>query len=113
MLFRSNVPWEFGYAAGVSRPLALAASATPCAFCRENFRAGAELYGGLGTRYEFGFRGTSHYLGPLLTWDLPGGTSFKISPTFGLSKNSARLLVRFGVSYEIPRFDRQIRRWFR
>src|SRR5439155_14750386 len=43
----TNVPWEFGYAAGVSRPLALAASATPCAFCRENFRAGAELYGGL------------------------------------------------------------------
>src|SRR5437016_4278604 len=29
-------PWEFGYAIGVSRPLALAASPKPCKFCREN-----------------------------------------------------------------------------
>ena len=109
----TNVPWEFGYAAGVSRPLALAASPTPCAFCRENFKAGAELYGGLGDWHQFGFTGTAHYLGPLLTWELPGGTSFRISPTFGLNRNSARLLVRFGVSYELPRFDRRVRRWFR
>jgi len=34
----TNVPWEFGYAAGVSRPLALAASSRVCRFCRENFR---------------------------------------------------------------------------
>src|SRR5947199_326407 len=92
---------------------ALAASPTPCAFCRENFKAGAELYGGLGDWHQFGFRGTAHYLGPLLTWELPGGTSFRISPTFGLNRNSARLLVRFGVSYELPRFDRRVRRWFR
>ena len=109
----TNVPWEFGYAAGVSRPLALAASPTPCAFCRENFKAGAELYGGLGDWHQFGFTGTAHYLGPLLTWELPGGTSFRISPTFGLNRNSARLLVRFGVSYELPRFDRRVRRWLR
>src|SRR6201995_604012 len=39
----SSEPWEFGYALGVSRPLKLAASPTPCTFCRENFAAGAEL----------------------------------------------------------------------
>jgi len=109
----TNAPWEFGYAAAVSRPLALSASAKACSLCRENWRAGVELYGGLGTRHQFGFTGTSHYLAPLVTWELPGGTTFRISPTFGLNQNSARVLIRLGVSYEIPRLDRQIRRWLR
>ncbi len=109
----NNNPWEFGYAAGLSRPLALLASPRDCNLCRENFRAGVEFYGGLGTRYQFGFRGTSQYIAPLLVWNLTNGVMFRISPTFGLNKNSARGLVRFGVSYEIPRFDRHVRRWFR
>ena len=50
-------------------------------------------------------------LGPLLNWNFPHGTSLKISPTIGLNRNSARFLIRFGVSYEIPRFDRIVRRW--
>lgn len=108
----ANEPWEFGYAVGITRPLALAASPRPCSFCRENLRAGAEIYGGLGTWNQFGFPATAHYLGPLLDWDLPSGTSFRISPTIGLNKNSARFLIRFGVSYEIPRFDRIVGRWF-
>ena len=36
-----------------------------CNFCRENFIAGAELYGGLGDRYSFGLHDTSHYLAPV------------------------------------------------
>src|SRR6267143_2255068 len=44
----SNSPWEFGYALGASRPLAMKASATRCTFCRENFTAGVEMYGALG-----------------------------------------------------------------
>jgi hypothetical protein len=51
-------PWEFGYALGVSRPLTLAAGARSCLFCRENFAAGAELYGGLGDLHGFGLRQT-------------------------------------------------------
>jgi hypothetical protein len=109
----ANAPWEFGYAAGVNRPLALAASARRCSLCRENFRAGVEWYGGMGTWQQFGFSGTSQYISPLLVWELPNGTTLRISPTVGLNGNSARALIRFGVSYEIPRFDRQIRRWFR
>lgn len=107
----ANVPWEFGYAVGVSRPLALAASPQICTFCRENFQAGVEVYGGLGTWDQFGLRGTAHYLGPLIDWNLPHGTSLRISPTIGLNRNSTRFLIRFGVSYEIPRFDRIVRRW--
>jgi hypothetical protein len=109
----SNDPWEFGYAVGVSRPLALAASSSRCRFCRENFRSGVEFYGGLGIWRQFGFSGTSQYIGPLLVWELPSGTTLRISPNFGLNGNSARALIRVGISYEIPRFDRVVRRWFR
>jgi hypothetical protein len=106
-------PWEFGYAIGVSRPLALAASPRPCSLCRENFRVGVEFYGGLGDWNRFTARGTSQYLGPGFCWELPGGTTFRVSPTFGLTAQSHSFLLRFGVSHEIPRFDRQVRRWFR
>jgi len=47
---------EFGYAFGISRPLATLASARDCHFCRENFSLGAEVYGGLGSTLEFGPR---------------------------------------------------------
>jgi len=102
-------PWEFGYALGVSRPLALIAGAQACVFCRENFVAGAEMYGGLGDRYSFGLHDTSHYLAPVLQWRAPGGTSFKVSPGFGLNDNSHGFLFRFGVSYEIDQIASRLR----
>lgn len=106
-------PWEFGYAVGVARPLALAASPDYCSFCAENFRVGLELYGGLGDWEEFTLSGTSHYLGPVLAWDLPSGVTLKVSPTFGLTSNSHRALVRFGISYEMEGFGRRLRQMFR
>jgi len=102
-------PWEFGYAVGVSRPLALIASAKQCVLCRENLSAGAEMYGGLGERYSFGLRDTSHYLAPVVEWRVPGGTTFKVSPGFGLNDNSQRFLFRFGVSYEIDQIVSRLR----
>jgi hypothetical protein len=96
----SNEPWEFGYAVGVSRPLALVASARPCVACRENFALGAEMYGGLGDRYSAGLHDTSQYVAPVLAWAMPNGATFKISPSFGLNDNSFGFLMRFGVSYE-------------
>lgn len=102
-------PWEFGYAIGVSRPLALLASAKRCVFCRENFSAGAEIYGGLGDRYSFGLHDTSHYLAPVVEWRLPGSTTFKFSPGFGLNDNSEHFLFRFGVSYEIDQIVSRLR----
>jgi len=106
-------PWEFGYAAGLSRPLRLAATPQSCNLCRENFRLGIEFYGGLGTQDSVRLRGTSHYAAPVIAWGLGNGVTLHISPTFGLTGNSIPHLMRFGISYEIPRFDRQIRRWFR
>jgi hypothetical protein len=105
--------WEFGYAIGTSRPLALAATASLCNWCRENFTVGVEAYGGLGTWHQPSLAGTSHYLAPVLAWNLPNGTTFRISTGFGLSETSHGTLLRFGVSHEIPRFDRQFKRWLR
>ncbi len=108
----TNVPWEFGYALGVSRPLAMKASAQRCTFCREHFAAGFEMYGGLGDRYTFGLRDTSHYLAPGVAWNLPSGWTLRLSPSFGLNDNSHRFLMRWGVSREIPGFGQMVSRLF-
>lgn len=105
-----NDPWEFGYALGASRPLVLAGSARTCVLCRQNLAAGAELFGGLGTRYTFGLKGTQHYAGPTVAWNLPNGWTAKFSPEFGLNDNSAGVLWRFGASYEIQQFRDRFRR---
>jgi len=94
-------PWEFGYAMGVSRPLALRAKPDRCNFCPENFLLGLETYGGLGTHYDFGFHETSHYLAPTVAWALPNNTTFSFSPGFGLNGNSHGVLWRFTVAHEI------------
>jgi hypothetical protein len=106
----SGDPWEFGYAVGASRPLRLAATPRPCNFCRENFVAGVEFYGGLGTTSHLTTSGTSHYAAPILGWALPNGVTFRISPGFGLNDNSHRFILRWGISYEIPGFGRLFRR---
>lgn len=97
-------PWEFGYALGASRPLALKASPQRCSFCPENFVAGLEMYGGLGDRYNFGLHETSHYLASVLAWNLPSSWTLKLSPGFGLNDNSHRFLLRWGVSREFAGF---------
>jgi hypothetical protein len=94
-------PWEFGYAVGVSRPLAFAVSPRPCVFCRENFSAGLELYGGLGDLDGFGLKATSHYLAPTATFNIPHGPALSFSPGFGLNDNSVGVIYRFKLSYEI------------
>jgi hypothetical protein len=109
----SNGPWEFGYAFGASRPLALAASPRECSFCRENFQAGFEMFGGLGNRHNFTLSGTSHYFAPVFSWGLPNGTTLRFSPAFGLTRDSARVLLRFGVTYEVAGFGRRVRNLFR
>jgi hypothetical protein len=97
----SNEPWEFGYALGASRPLSNKASSHSCFFCRQNFSAGAELYGGLGDRYSFGWKQTSQYLGPTVSFDIPKGPAITFSPSFGMNDNSVGVLYRVNVSYEI------------
>ena len=109
----THAPWEFGYALGLSRPFRLAATPAPCNFCAENFVFGAELYGGLGTADRLTLEGTSHYLAPLVGWQMPSGVSFTLSPGFGLNHNSHAFILRWGVSYEITQFGRRVRRLFK
>ena len=101
-------PWEFGYAVGISRPLALKASPQRCTFCRENFIAGVEIYGGLGDTQNFGLHATSHYVAPALAWNLPSGWTLRVSPGFGLNDNSHGLLLRWGLSREFSGFGEML-----
>ncbi len=105
-----NESWEFGYAVAASRPLTLSGGGRPCVFCRQNIAAGAELFGGLGTRYNFGVGQTQQYFAPTVALNTPSGLTYKFSPEFGLNDNSAGVLWRFGVSYEIQQFRDLFRR---
>jgi hypothetical protein len=107
-----HAPFEFGYAVGVSRPLALEARPERCNFCAENFQVGVEMYGGLGTHEHFGVHETSHYIAPTVAWTLANGTTFKVSPGFGVTENSTGYLLRFGVFYEVAQFGRATRKLF-
>lgn len=100
-------PWEFGYSVAVSRPLSFLASADECVLCRENFQAGVEAYGGLGTADKFTLHGTSQYVAPTVSWQIHNAV-IKISPTIGLTGASYPVMLRFGVSYEFSGFGRKV-----
>ncbi|MGA8222823.1 MAG: hypothetical protein WB780_14315 [Candidatus Acidiferrales bacterium] len=106
-------PYEFGYAIAASRPLRLAATPTPCNFCRENIVAGIEMYGGLGTTDLLSLSRTSHYVAPILAWHMPSGLTLRASPSWGLTSASHRFLLRWGLTYEISGFGDKVRKLFR
>ena len=106
-----NNPWELGYAIGASRWLALKSLPNSCTFCRENFIAGVEMYGGLGDVDSFGLHDTSQYIAPVVAWNLPSGWTVRVSPGFGLNHDSHRLLFRWGLSREFTGFGEEVCRW--
>ena len=101
-------PWEFGYALGAARPLRTLSSGKPCTFCLEKFTAGAEMYGGLGDVASLTLGDTSHYVAPIVGWQLPVGR-LSFSTGFGLNSNSLDRVYRFGWATELP----QVGTWFR
>ena len=117
LIFEKNLsafdePTEFGYSFGVSRPLAMLASGKDCKFCRENFTAGVEMYGGFGDWDNFSLRDAAHYVAPVLAWQLGNSQQLKVSPGFGISSASQRMLLRFGYTYEIHGFGRMVSQMF-
>jgi hypothetical protein len=102
-------PWEFGYAVGAARPLRTLASGRECMFCADKFVAGVEAYGGLGDTWDLSLHDTSHYIAPLLGWQLPRGMRLSFSPGFGLTGSSLGRVYRAGLAVEVP----QIGSWFR
>jgi hypothetical protein len=93
--------FEFGYSVGVSRSLGGLASGTSCHFCRENFTAGVEAYGGLGTSAERTLSDTRHFFAPVMAWHVTDRSTLKASTGFGLTDASDRYLVRVGWAYEL------------
>jgi hypothetical protein len=104
--------WKFGYALGVSRPLATTLSKTHCLFCRERFIAGLEMYGGVGVWGNITLQGTSHYLAPVIAWTVSSETTLRFSPGWGLTDDSLNHIYRFSVSHEIDDFGRRLGKLF-
>jgi len=105
--------FEFGYAFGVSRPLASLASGSPCRLCRENFIAGIEIYGGLGTTEDgFGVHNTAHYVAPVVSWQISDNGSLRFSPSFALTQEGSPVVLRFGYSYEVRGFGSKLAQLF-
>jgi len=104
--------FEFGYSVGVSRPLARIATGSECHWCRENFNAGVEMYGGLGSTLDLSLHHTAHYIAPVIRWQITNNSSIHFSPAIGLTNVSNPALLRFGYSYEIQAFDRKVARMF-
>jgi len=107
-----NEGFEFGYALAMARPLATLAAGKNCRFCRENFIAGLELYGGLGTTQGFGLHDTAHYVAPAISWQISDNASLRFSPAIGLTRGSSPALLRFSYSYEIRGFSTKLARFF-
>jgi hypothetical protein len=104
--------FEFGYSFGFYRPLATLASGSNCRFCRENFIAGLEMYGGLGSTHGFGLHDTAHYVAPAISWQISDNSSVRFSPSIGLTHESNPALLRFGYSYEIRGFRSKLAQLF-
>ena len=103
----NHAPWEFGYALGAARPLRTLGSGKPCVFCLEKFTAGAEAYGGLGDTDSLTLHDTSHYVAPIVGWQLPIGR-LSFSTGFGLTSSSLDRVYRIGWASELP----QVGSWF-
>lgn len=101
-----HAPWEFGYAVGATRPLSTRFRQS--AFSADKFIAGVEAYGGLGDTWSLTTRDTSHYIAPLIGWELPKNMRVSFSPGFGVTGSSMNRLYRVGFAYEMPQFSE----WF-
>jgi hypothetical protein len=100
--------FEFGYAFGFSRPLSRLATGSECRWCRENFVAGLEMYGGLGSTQDLSLHHTAHYIAPAVRWQFSHSSSLCFSPAIGITGVSNPLLIRVGYSYEIQAFGRKV-----
>ena len=50
----------------------------------------------------------AHYIAPALVWQLSDNSNVRISPGFGLTGNSDRVLLRVGYSYEFRGFGDKV-----
>jgi hypothetical protein len=93
---------EVGYSVGVSRSVGTLARGARCHLCSENFIAGVEAYGGLGSTVAFARNQQRHYIAPVIAWLVTDRSTIKWSVGVGLTESSDRYVVRVGWSYELP-----------
>jgi hypothetical protein len=105
-------PFGFGYAAGISRSLALGSKPDRCDFCTRNLQLGIEMDGGLGTNDDLGLRSTSQYIAPVVAWTLANDLTLRVSPGFGVTKASVPLRLQLSLSYEIDGFSHKVMNLF-
>lgn len=111
--FSQSEGLEFGYSAGISRPLGRAVQDSDCTFCRESFVLGVEAYGGLGSTLDFGLSRTGQYIAPVMSWAVNEESTLRFSPGVGLTHESNPVLIRFGFTYEIDEFGSKLASLFR
>ena len=103
-------PWEFGYALGATHPLRGSFSERECTFCAEKVIVGLETYGGLGNTWSLTFGHTSHYVAPVVGWQLPGHFRVSFSPSFGITGSSVDQFYRIGFAREFDDFGKSFQR---
>jgi hypothetical protein len=104
-----HAPWEFGYALGIARPLRANINDRECTFCAEKVIAGIEAYGGLGDTWSLSLSNTSHYVAPVVGWELPGHWRVSLSPGFGVTGSSLDQFYRIGVVREFDGIGKKFR----
>jgi hypothetical protein len=104
-----HAPWEFGYALGITHPLRSTSSERDCTFCAQKFIAGIEAYGGLGNTWSLTLDNTSHYIAPVVGWELPGHWRVSFSPGFGITGSSLDQFYRIGVVREFDGLGKKFR----
>ncbi len=61
------------------------------------------MYGGLGDRHSFGLHETSHYLAPVIAWNLPSDWTLRLSPGFRPQRQQPPIPAALG---RLPRIFR-------
>src|SRR5207247_1431475 len=91
------------------RPLAREHAVNPILYVEYEDVNGADkvLKEGVGDTDSFGLTDTSHYLAPLIAWNLPTAITLRLSPGWGLNDDSHRFLLRFGFSKEFSHLGRR------
>jgi hypothetical protein len=99
-----HAPWEFGYAFGAVHPLHGGSAERQCVWCARKLTAGLEAYGGLGDTWRLNLRHTSHYLAPLIGWQLPRDTRLSFSVGVGTTRPSLDIFYRIGFAIDFDQF---------
>jgi hypothetical protein len=99
---------DFGYVWGVFRQpkwdgMSGMKGMAPPVFSARRLGYGLEMAGALGNVDQFGFDWPreQQYIGPVFSYALSDGWSFRLEPTFGLSDVSDRFVLRVALAYSI------------